>query len=282
MTRNVYIIKYLLLLLIIVHLDYTNAYKEWWENSAAIELNDANFADSINNDKDFFIVEFYTKWCQFCKKLAPIYNELVSESLKINENLKSNLTEDSLVSSFKVARIECDSNQMTSMLYGIYQFPTIVAFTNGKAMSIYDGPHETNNILFWSYKNMPYYKLKKIESNENSIINKEELLIEQSDKIEFLEYKEDDSDYFDINNNINQIHINDKDIENLNTDLNLLENKILLIRDEINSMKYNQTYKSYDKIIVLVIISCIIVCLIIGYIIYKMYKSKIKSEYHLN
>ena len=86
-------------------INYVFSLKEWWEDSKAVELNSNNFKTTLGNNK-FLVVKFYTKWCHYCKLLAPTYDLLVD---KIHEKNKTDL--------ITISRLEANANNEISMLY---------------------------------------------------------------------------------------------------------------------------------------------------------------------
>ncbi|MDE5284939.1 MAG: thioredoxin domain-containing protein, partial [Candidatus Blochmannia sp. A2] len=44
-----------------------------------IELTDKNFEDTISTSKNFFLVDFWAEWCNPCKILSPILEEIALE-----------------------------------------------------------------------------------------------------------------------------------------------------------------------------------------------------------
>ena len=70
-------------------------------------------------------MEYYAPWCGFCKKLAPIYEELA-------EHFKGR---DEIV----IAQIDMTVNDVASV--GVNAYPTIILFKDGK-LTWYDGERE--------------------------------------------------------------------------------------------------------------------------------------------
>ena len=49
--------------------------KQWWHGSKVIEFTSENIKDYLGSDK-YIILQFYTKWCVYCRTLFPIYEEI--------------------------------------------------------------------------------------------------------------------------------------------------------------------------------------------------------------
>lgn len=44
-----------------------------------VELTDSNFASTVYNSKDYWLVEFYSPGCGYCQKLAPEWAEAATQ-----------------------------------------------------------------------------------------------------------------------------------------------------------------------------------------------------------
>ncbi len=75
----------------------------------------ANFNNLININKPV-IVDFYADWCQPCKMVAPIL-----------EQVKKDLGDK-----VKIIKINVDKNQAISAKYNIRNIPTLMVFKNGE------------------------------------------------------------------------------------------------------------------------------------------------------
>lgn len=76
-----------------------------------------SFKDLINGDAPV-LIDFYADWCQPCKMMAPILQEV-----------KQNLGDD-----IKIVKIDTDKNREISSNYGIRSIPTLMLFKNGKVV----------------------------------------------------------------------------------------------------------------------------------------------------
>lgn len=73
-----------------------------------------NFNDHVGSNK-YVLLEFYSKWCKFCKILAPTLDQLVD---KLKEQRKDIL----------IARIDGTLNDIILAQYGIFRFPILALF----------------------------------------------------------------------------------------------------------------------------------------------------------
>ena len=71
-------------------------------------------ADVINNEKSV-LVDFWAEWCDPCKAIAPILDEVAEE----------------LDGTLDVVKLNVDENPSVSQKYGIRSIPTIIIFKNG-------------------------------------------------------------------------------------------------------------------------------------------------------
>lgn len=86
------------------------------ENGGPISVTDENFSSEIESGKGLSIVDFWAAWCGPCRMVAPIVEQLAGE----------------YAGKLKVAKLDVDANQQTSMRYNIRSIPSILFFKDGK------------------------------------------------------------------------------------------------------------------------------------------------------
>jgi thioredoxin 1 len=86
-------------------------------------VTDGSFdTDVLKSDKPV-LVDYWAEWCGPCRMIAPILDEVSSE---YHERLK-------------IAKLDVDDNQATSMKYGIRGVPTLMLFKDGDVVATHVG-----------------------------------------------------------------------------------------------------------------------------------------------
>ena len=80
-----------------------------------VEITDQNFESEVIKSDKPVLIDFWAVWCGPCKLIAPIVEELANEY-------------DGKV---KIGKLDVDSNQQTSIKYGVRSIPTLLLFKNG-------------------------------------------------------------------------------------------------------------------------------------------------------
>ncbi len=87
--------------------------------SKPIVINDSNFDQAVLQAEMPVLVDFWAPWCQPCRMIAPILDEL-------SEDYNSRIT---------IARMDVDQNPKTATKYGVMSIPTLLIFKKGEPFS---------------------------------------------------------------------------------------------------------------------------------------------------
>ena len=93
-----------------------------------LEITDSNFNDVISKNKTV-LVDFWAEWCGPCRIIGPVIEELANEY------------EGKAI----IGKLDVDSNQESSVKYGVRSIPTIPTFKDGEIVDRQVGavPKET-------------------------------------------------------------------------------------------------------------------------------------------
>ncbi|MBA4070310.1 MAG: thioredoxin [Gemmatimonas sp.] len=81
-------------------------------------VTDADFEQEVEKHQGVAVVDFWATWCGPCRMIAPILEQLsVDYTGKV-----------------KVAKLDVDSNQKTSMRFNVRSIPTLLFFKDGKVV----------------------------------------------------------------------------------------------------------------------------------------------------
>jgi len=98
-----------------------------------LEITDSNFNNVISKNKTV-LVDFWAEWCGPCRIIGPVIEELANEY------------EGKAI----IGKLDIDSNQESSVKYGVRSIPTILTFKDGEIVDRQVGavPKETlTNII---------------------------------------------------------------------------------------------------------------------------------------
>ncbi|MEJ2195504.1 MAG: thioredoxin [Ignavibacteriaceae bacterium] len=79
-------------------------------------ITDDNFQDEVLNSDLPVLIDFWAIWCGPCKMIAPIVEDLATE----------------YDGKAKIGKLDVDSNQQTSIKYGVRSIPTLLIFKGGE------------------------------------------------------------------------------------------------------------------------------------------------------
>ena len=83
-----------------------------------VEITDDNFETEVIKSDKPVLIDFWAVWCGPCKLIAPIVEELSTEY-------------DGKV---KIGKLDVDSNQQTSIKFGVRSIPTLLVFKGGQVV----------------------------------------------------------------------------------------------------------------------------------------------------
>ena len=92
---------------------------------------DANFEEEVLKSDKPVLIDFWAVWCGPCRMIAPIVEELATE----------------YEGKVKIGKLDVDSNQQTSIKFGVRSIPTILIFKNGEIKETIIGAVPKKNIV---------------------------------------------------------------------------------------------------------------------------------------
>jgi thioredoxin len=99
------------------------------ENGHPITVTDANF-DSVVADARPVLVDFWAVWCPPCRAIAPVLEQLSSES----------------GGKYVIGKLNVDENQQSASKFHIEGIPTLLIFKSGKLVDRLVGAHPKQTI----------------------------------------------------------------------------------------------------------------------------------------
>lgn len=94
-------------------------------------VTDATFHDEVLRAALPVLVEFWAPWCQPCKQLAPILEQISDEQ----------------AGRLVVAKVNTDENPRVTGEHGVTSVPTIALFVNGAPVKILSGARTKGRLL---------------------------------------------------------------------------------------------------------------------------------------
>ncbi|HVZ11449.1 MAG TPA: thioredoxin [Patescibacteria group bacterium] len=91
-------------------------------------LTDDNFEQEVLKSDIPFMVDFWAEWCQPCKMVSPLIDELAEE----------------YKGKIKVGKMDVDANVKFPAQYGIMSIPTVAIFKGGKPVTVMIGVQPRN------------------------------------------------------------------------------------------------------------------------------------------
>lgn len=96
-----------------------------------VTVTDSTFDQEVLKSSTPVLVDFWATWCQPCRMIAPILEQVAQEK----------------VGQLKVAKLDVDDNPNIAQKLGVMSIPTMVMFKNGQEISRIVGYHPKNQLL---------------------------------------------------------------------------------------------------------------------------------------
>jgi thioredoxin 1 len=84
--------------------------------SSAAAVTDGTFQQDVLQSNEPVLVDFWASWCQPCRMVAPVVEEIATEN----------------AGKIKVLKLDVDENQNTAMQYNVSSIPTLILFKEGQ------------------------------------------------------------------------------------------------------------------------------------------------------
>ena len=88
-----------------------------------VEITDSNFQEEVLNSDIPVLIDFWADWCQPCKMIAPVVQQIADE----------------YEGKIKVGKLDVDSNGQTSLDYNIRGIPALLIFNDGNPVDHIEG-----------------------------------------------------------------------------------------------------------------------------------------------
>lgn len=106
-------------------------------NEKTIEVTASNFDSDVLKSEQPVLVDFWADWCQPCKMLSPIVDQIATD----------------YAGKLVVAKLDADQYQEIVIKYGVMGIPTLILFKGGEPVARVTGFQQKDKIVS---KLLPY------------------------------------------------------------------------------------------------------------------------------
>lgn len=99
--------------------------------SKVIEVTQDTFRDTVIESDKPVVVDFWATWCQPCKKLSPVIEEIAEE----------------MGDQITVAKVDVDDQRMLGAMYQVMSIPTVMIFKGGEKVEEFQGVRPKDDIV---------------------------------------------------------------------------------------------------------------------------------------
>ena len=97
---------------------------------SVIHINKSNFNEEVVNSRQTVLLDFWATWCNPCRMLAPVLDEIAAERPDI-----------------KVCKIDIDENPELASQFQVMSIPTLMVVKEGKIVNQSVGARPKRQIL---------------------------------------------------------------------------------------------------------------------------------------
>lgn len=99
--------------------------------SNVVDVTQDTFKSQVIDSAKPVVVDFWATWCQPCKKLSPIIEEIAEE---MGEQIT-------------VAKVDVDAQRMLGAMFQVMSIPTVMIFKDGEKVDEFQGLRPKDDIV---------------------------------------------------------------------------------------------------------------------------------------